>query len=416
MKLFDQRSQAPGDMRTTELLLLFACFFGLGLFNSSTIQENNITIATLQITFSTASIYYLRGSLSRLASYASVAALTALSLIISNGLAQYDAIETSDWSRVIGACAHMAFGAFCAAWFMSRRWAINCFVNAILAATIFYLVALAVRWISTEDPYAYPWFHAPPLFNHIRHAGYFLCVGVIVSSWGALQYRGVQGRLALAAYVVALSILLWSGGRGAFLAALVGLFALSLHFSPRRHARGWGTLLVGTVLALALSAHFDIGQRSMGWLGAFERSATAASLDQLSTSRLTIWSHLLPYIAERPLLGWGGEGFLAVWTKGGAVQAHNGLLQLLIEWGAIGALLVLLSLGWLTTKGLRMYCAQLGHGKMPAELVLGVALTMGLWALSIVDGVFYHGTPMAFMMAGFGMIFAAIERSESVGE
>ncbi len=395
-------------MRPGEFLLLFTTVLSICFLNVSSISTSNFNIAILQLFFVGSSLFLLRHDIPELATPAAVILGILFSLTISNGLAQSDGLETADWRRVIEVSTHLAFAMICSAWFMARKFAIHCFAKSILLAVSFYFVILVVFWTSSGDPFSYPWIHAPPLFNHIRHTGYFLCAGVVVAGWSTFQFRGLQRSLSWAVFVIALAMLLWTGSRGATLAATVGMLSLAIHFTPRAHSGSWKALLLGALIALFLSAVFETGQRSMGWLAAFERSASASSLDQLSSSRLTIWSHLVPYIAERPLFGWGGEGFRAVWTTRGVVQAHNVLFQLLIEWGLVGAILIGGFLGWLTVKGGKLYIAQRCSKCIPPALTLGFPLIAALWALSAVDGVFYHGTPMALMMAGFGMILSVI--------
>src|SRR5690606_36120444 len=129
-----------------------------------------------------------------------------------------------------------------------------------------------------------------------------------------LVARGKLRRVAWAVYVLALSILLWSGGRGALLSSLVG-GALLLRMAPlRTHAQAWRWLFIGLLLSFLLSALFHVEQSGVGWISALVRSDTAESLNALSSSRLHIWAYLFEFVGQRPVLGWGGEGFLAVWS------------------------------------------------------------------------------------------------------
>ncbi|WP_068808905.1 O-antigen ligase family protein [Thauera phenolivorans] len=130
-------------------------------------------------------------------------------------------------------------------------------------------------------------------------------------------------------------------------------------------------------------------------------------MDQLSSSRLTIWTHLLPFIAERPWFGWGGEAFQHAWPTNGIIQAHNGVFQLMLEWGAVGTSLILGLLGWIAVKGALLYRSAASTQPDDSALPLGMALVTALCVMSLVDGVFYHGTPMAFLMLGVGMVGAS---------
>lgn len=45
-----------------------------------------------------------------------------------------------------------------------------------------------------------------------------------------------------------------------------------------------------------------------------------------------------------------------------------------------------------------------------------MVLVTALCVMSLVDGVFYHGTPMAFLMLGFGMVGASLHRAKDGAE
>lgn len=393
-------------MREAWPLAMVVIFFSLGNLLPS--QSNNWNISLVQIAFLLGSILCLKPSVQETRGLNTILFMICLSLVISNGLALRDAAGLADWVRVLNVIAHLAFAVAVFHWFAKKPDVLQCLASIQMLATFLYFAILVAFWWRLEEPYAYSWFSSPPLFNHIRHVGMFLCVGVVIASWGVLARSGSERWLGWAAYVLALSMLLWSGGRGAFIAACGGVAILGLTFAPGRHFRSWAMLFIGMVLAFVLSGIFDVGQNGMGWLPAIRRSVAAASMDQLSSSRLTIWMHLIPYIAERPWFGWGGEGFRFVWTVLPTIQAHNGLFQLLIEWGVVGTTLILGLLGWIATKGGLLYWKTASCQPPDSALPLGMALVTALSILSLVDGVFYHGTPMAFLMLGFGMVGASL--------
>jgi O-antigen ligase len=72
--------------------------------------------------------------------------------------------------------------------------------------------------------------------------------------------------------------------------------------------------------------------------------------DPTLTGRTDLWAYLIPYISERPVLGWG---LLAFWSPVNPVangissllgwsvtEAHNGLLEMLLEVGIVGTMLL----------------------------------------------------------------------------
>ena len=69
--------------------------------------------------------------------------------------------------------------------------------------------------------------------------------------------------------------------------------------------------------------------------------------DPTLTGRTNIWAYVMPYIYQRPLLGWGYAAFFstlnpAAWEVANALnwyapEAHNGLLDILLSGGLVGA-------------------------------------------------------------------------------
>ena len=69
--------------------------------------------------------------------------------------------------------------------------------------------------------------------------------------------------------------------------------------------------------------------------------------DPTLTGRTDIWGYVIPFIYQRPLLGWGYAAFWstqdpAAWEIANALrwfspQAHNGLLEILLSGGLVAA-------------------------------------------------------------------------------
>jgi len=85
--------------------------------------------------------------------------------------------------------------------------------------------------------------------------------------------------------------------------------------------------------------------------------------DPTLTGRTIIWSYVIPYIYQRPLLGWG---YAAFWTPDNpaamqigeaihwfAPSAHNGLLEILLTLGVVGAVFFFFLLARNIRLGLR---------------------------------------------------------------
>ncbi|HEY6433903.1 MAG TPA: O-antigen ligase family protein [Acetobacteraceae bacterium] len=95
--------------------------------------------------------------------------------------------------------------------------------------------------------------------------------------------------------------------------------------------------------------------------------------DPTLTGRTEIWAYVINDISMKPLLGWGYEAFwggnnpaaieisdAVHWT---VPQAHNGLLEMLLQVGFVGSVLylaLLVRMIWLSIRCMRSYWAPLG--------------------------------------------------------
>ena len=187
------------------------------------------------------------------------------------------------------------------------------------------------------------------------------------------QTRGVWLGLAVAALVM--------------LAAAWLVLRRRLSPGPRRR---WltGAMLAG-VLGLVLMAAFSpiVEQRLADEHQAITRLARG-QFDGVTGSgagRLVSWRAALPWIAERPLLGWGGNGRSLVLTHSpglpgwigeqGFRHLHNGYLDTLVNYGLAGLAVLAGLLVWLTREALRARRA----GALPADFLLFYLAFLGFW-------------------------------------
>ena len=133
----------------------------------------------------------------------------------------------------------------------------------------------------------------------------------------------------------------------AIVVMLVAAVAVSHHLG--RSARRAAVLFVavGVVFSLLMTdtGALDVGGTVGEQVTRSEDADTVISL----TGRVPLWEALLPYVAERPLEGWGfggfwtGERFLTIEAvvRWPAVVAHNGFFDELLATGLIGLVLFL---------------------------------------------------------------------------
>jgi hypothetical protein len=224
---------------------------------------------------------------------------------------------------------------------------------------------------------------AEPVFGHLRHLS--MAVGLLLLWLYDDERFGRPARAFLAAGRIAgLVVLFWAGGRGAQIA--FGL-ALAAHFllvpAARAHLLRYGAEIV---LAFALAEAISFGSARHGVLSGVERSIGAASVDALSSSRMTLWTTTLQRLTDGVALwlGAGGNGYIRLGLAQGFIfHPHNVLLQIVTDWGLVGlglfAYFLLVALKPLRTLDFRA-----------AHPALAVAIVVFLGATGMIDGGLYH--------------------------
>lgn len=181
-------------------------------------------------------------------------------------------------------------------------------------------------------------------------------IGLIVA--GIRMLDGIRGRVATLAWsgVLLLCIALTRSATVVLAVAALGLVALVLlavRYLPFRLRR----LLYpgGAVLLLAAVGYGVI------------HSATIFSLvgrDDDMSGRAEIWAKVLHLATEHPILGWGWVSYWVPWVepfKGLVVidhtpyfQAHNALLDILMQLGVVGALVAVAVAAWACARAWRI--------------------------------------------------------------
>jgi exopolysaccharide production protein ExoQ len=127
--------------------------------------------------------------------------------------------------------------------------------------------------------------------------------------------------------------------------------------------------------------------------------------DPTLTGRTVIWSYVIPDIYQKPLLGWG---YAAFWSPGNpaameiadaihwfAPEAHNGLLEILLTVGVVGAALFIFLLA--RTIGLALRCLRAENSTLAISTLLcciGIIL-VGISEMVLLGGL-QASTPVFF--------------------
>ena len=281
--------------------------------------------------------------------------------------------------------------------------------NTVLAGSCAYLVILVLFVGAAMQTGSLNWEFFGLAGTNIRQVAFYSVVGAgasfglaVIQSNARLRFVYVGG----AALMFALSF--WSGTRGALLAVFVA-FAVGAALLPMfRTVHAWLILAVGTAGGALLSLAGPIPNSLYG-IVRLKASVQGGTTDDVSSGRFDMWSGTWDAILHRPLMGYGaGQYFAVVHDKlGGFNHPHNIVLQVLFQWGFVGAICYF-ALAMLLV--LRVFAAlrRPQQADAPALLVGVSLLTMSLY-----EGALFHTYPS--MMIAFALALIIAPRRKPTG-
>ena len=256
---------------------------------------------------------------------------------------------------------------------------------AIFAIEFLVFISLIPDWD------AFDWRRQLLIFNHTRHAGYYLAAmaGLGIGVMASTQRRG-EWAAAFALSVLAIGMALWTGSRGAILAIAGAWAAGSLIAPPMRSFRGCGGGLASILIAAAVVTQAPaVNHPLMG----ISRTVEATAKPDVTTGRTTIWKNVVDAVKERPLFGYGEGQMRKVAPYSVMVQPHNSILQVALAWGLVGLLCVIVLAVVFARRALPVVWRDDGE-LTPA--FMGMA-TIGI--LSLYDGSLYYALPISIFVA-----------------
>lgn len=318
--------------------------------------------------------------------------------------------------RMLAPLVWFLFFVSAVAWFRhdaGRRIAVVFWLKLSLTALAL-LVLSVVLWqgVSTREIFV-----SPPIYRHLRHANYDLAMVIGLALW---FFHRVGGRFhwpAVAGFALLGYFSFWSGGRGEFLALLV--MALMLVTLGKVSVRSPVflvpalSLLAGGVLVL-VSGQGDLLLDRIG------RSVNGTA-DAISSGRVRIWTVAMERVLESPysaLFGFGPDAFVRlgiyrdVWPGQSQyiVHPHNTLVQWALDFGMVGVA-VLIGVVVRVAQVAFGFIAEPGIGPEKAASIM----VLGMLVFGLVDGVYYHAAPLAFMVLIWAYLYACRARTMSNG-
>jgi len=282
-----------------------------------------------------------------------------------------------------------------------------------LAVSLVYLPFLfsAVLWVSDLTP---PYWQDGPRvaqFMHVRQFGEFSFFAAV----GATALGVISRRMAWPSFLLtaaALFGIILTGCRGALLSWI--LFAVLLcSCCPARLRTGLFT--TGSLALVSLLVWYLDQSGLMDSPNVFGRVAQAVqdSGAGFDSGRIQIWIESAKQIVKHPVFGSGPEGY---WISGCcdrlAMQAHNFVLQFLMEFGAMGCGIALLIL-YRAVRHLGGFAGALALvGATPANRVLA-SMIVAYLAYSLIDQTMYHLLPMLLIAPVIGLFAAGLAQARA---
>jgi O-antigen ligase len=201
-----------------------------------------------------------------------------------------------------------------------------------------------------------------------------------------------------------------TGSRGALLSWVLFILLMCSFSNVRMRAAIHG------FLALIASAGLVWYLHESGLLPSPNIFGRAGSMlrgeEAFDSSRLVVWAESVRQIMARPVFGSGPEGY---WLSGCCsphiLQAHNFVLQFLMEFGFVGCGIAVL----LLARTVRALGGAFGVARRvmatPANRLLACMLGAFL-AYGLIDQVMYHLLPLLHLALLVGLLAAGLARSD----
>jgi hypothetical protein len=265
----------------------------------------------------------------------------------------------------------------------------------VLGATALFVLAIA-DLAGGPEPSIGLLVREPPIYRDVRHFNhdqfFVLALGAYFYS---LSRSRVEAVLWLCVCVAIGYVLAWSGGRAAIGALLIFL-AICAWFNlfSRRSIIVWASALLVALILLIATGRADLLLMQLG-------KVDVTGPGGITSNRLEIWAGSLGVWWDHwatMVFGLGPDAMrMAVRAKIGfppVVQAHNTIVQVLIEFGFIGLILFL----WGSFVVARRVIVTLTAHGVPQAVRISAALLLALSPYMLVDGILYHSIPLIMVM------------------
>lgn len=327
--------------------------------------------------------------------------LVLLSAVIS--AAQPSVQPQQVWEATLVWFLHVLLvGAIC---FIARadRGSFAWFWRMLVFGTFGYALLVVIFMLRVPDPSTFPWMSRLPGVTWVRHIGYFVAPALAtLVAWHVSVTRPGARAVAAIALVILAAFGFWTGTRGIFFSLTVS-YLITMFFIPAlKDRRCWTIVLMAISLGAALSTQIPVPQETGFGIVARTSPDSYSSVSEMGSGRLELWQDTLRTIGQGSLVGYGAGKYRPLMAHYGYEfnHPHNFVLQIVFQWGPVGAIALfgLLAAGWLRSARV-VY--QTGTRNGPAFLVLNTLL-----AYSMIDGTGHYAFPLSIMGVALGYLLS----------
>jgi len=244
---------------------------------------------------------------------------------------------------------------------------------SLLVTPLLCLAVYLLNWNLLDEPQNYDWVHSPPLFINIRHFGAVLTLIFPIGLWFLIKQKPSIRFIGIAYLSIIWALLFWTGGRGPILAiTLTTIAAIAI-------CGGIAVpILLAALIGLFASQWFAVDDPSMSLFRLFNVELANKTLDEISSSRLTIYyESILNWWNNAPLMGLGADAFRYITppiSDPYIHHPHSVAIELLMSFGLPGLLIAVILLVNFAIK----FTASFRHKQAQEAPPLTAALTIPL--------------------------------------
>lgn len=376
--------------KVVNIFIVFVIFF-IGFGSKSGGFSNNVNIAySFLYLFILVGVFNYKDLISNLditKTFLFVFLLCSFS--ISNFLSNFN---SEVWYRFFCILSSIMFGYCFYIFFLNGM---ICFytINMLLGLIGFtHVIFLLNIWSGLSIPEDYNWVTGLPFFSNIRHFSDFISICFFSSLFISIFINDKKIKFIYAVFSMSiLACILWTGSRAAYLGVFFASLVVFFNFNKKVKIY----LLFIYFISLIFSLCFQTNNPSLGFFRSFPKDINT-SVDQFSSGRYQLYKEILEWISYKPIMGYGGEAVRLLNLK--FLQAHNSILQILLEFGVLGLFFVILVFYHFYT--------DFKHNKLNPIQVFCITIVLNILIASLFNGGAYYVVTMSLMCLYLGGLYA----------